>query len=121
MDKISTTKKNILKYIESQGITKKDFFQSIGISESNFKGKGLHSEIGSDKLVKILTAYPDINVEWLLTGEGNMLKNINNDYKDGEMSSDLLKEPESFLKKRIRFLEISNELMSQEIERLRKK
>jgi len=111
MDKISTTKKNILEYIESQKLSKKSFYESIGMSESNFKGKGLNSEIGSDKIGKILTIYPDINAEWLLTGKGNMLKGVQDDYIDEVVPPDSLNEPnESFYKRYVRSLEISNEL-----------
>lgn len=74
MDKILTIKENILQYIDNQSIVKEDFYRKTGISPSNFKGSGLKSEIGGDKIVKILTCYPDINPEWLLTGKGSMLK-----------------------------------------------
>lgn len=74
MDKISTIKKNILHFIENQGFKKEDFFNKIGVSYSNFKGKSLNSEIASDKLVIILTMFPELNSDWLLTGKGEMLK-----------------------------------------------
>lgn len=74
MDKISTIKKNILQFIDNQYIVKEDFYKKTGISSSNFKGANLKSEIGGDKIVKILTYYPEINPEWLLTGKGMMLK-----------------------------------------------
>jgi hypothetical protein len=78
MDKIFTTiKERILFYIENQGINKASFFKKIDVSASNFKGVGLKSEIGGDKIVKILSKYSDLNPEWLLTGKGEMLRNIN--------------------------------------------
>ena len=74
MDKISTIKENILYFIENQNIKKSDFYEKTDISASNFKGSGLNSEIGGSKIVKILTCYPEINPEWLLTGIGSMLR-----------------------------------------------
>lgn len=74
VDKISTIKENILYFIEKQGISKVSFYEKTEISASNFKGSGLKSEIGGDKIVKILSSYPEINPEWLLTGQGSMLK-----------------------------------------------
>lgn len=74
MDKISTIKENILYFIDKQHISKVDFYEKTEISASNFKGVGLKSEIGGDKIVKILSCYPEINPEWLLTGQGAMLK-----------------------------------------------
>lgn len=61
-------------YIDSQGITVAAFEKEAGLSNASFRktlqsGKG----IGSDKLEKILTIYPDLSAEWLLRGEGLML------------------------------------------------
>ena len=67
-----TIKERIL----SQGIKKVDFFEATGIQSSNFKGKNMSSQPGGDMLVKVLTIYPQLSAEWLLRGEGNMLKNI---------------------------------------------
>ena len=78
MDKISPIKENILYYIDNQNIKKEDFYKKTGISASNFKGPGLKSEIGGDKIVKILSIYDNISSEWLLTGQGPMLKEDNN-------------------------------------------
>lgn len=77
MNKISPIKERILQFIEIQNITKLDFCNKTGISYSNLKGKSLFSEIGGDKIVEILTTYPEISPEWLLTGKGNMLKDDN--------------------------------------------
>jgi len=121
MDKISTSKQNILQYIDSKGITKSSFYEVTGISPSNFKGKGLTSELGSDKLAKILSCYPDVNIEWVLTGKGKMLKQTTNNYTEQSTHTTELKEPDSYWKKKTRALEISIELMSQEIQRLRNK
>jgi phage repressor protein C with HTH and peptisase S24 domain len=74
MDKISTIKERILSFLEYNGIKKVDFYQATGVADSNFKGKNLYSQPGGDVLVKILTSYPNISAEWLLTGEGDMLK-----------------------------------------------
>lgn len=74
MEEISTIKKNIFYFIDYKGITKEEFYSKTGISSSNFKGTNRKSEIGGDKLIKILTIYPEINAEWLITGQGEMLK-----------------------------------------------
>ena len=75
MDKnLSPIKGRIIKYIEYKEITKEGFYKSSGITASNFKGEGRKSELGGEKIVKILSLYPEINAEWLLTGQGGMIK-----------------------------------------------
>lgn len=73
MDKIFSTKDRILHFLENKGIKKADFFKDLEISASNFKGVGLKSELGGDKLVKILQTYTELSAEWLLRGTGPML------------------------------------------------
>lgn len=73
-----TIKERILSFLESQGIKKVDFFEATGIQSSNFKGKNMSSQPGGDMLVKVLTIYPNLSAEWLLRGEGEMLKSLSN-------------------------------------------
>lgn len=76
MDKIfSPIKERALLFVENQGIKKDKFYSETSISPSNFKGLGAKSELGGDKIVKILTSYPLLNPNWLLKGEGEMILN----------------------------------------------
>jgi len=74
MDKKLTVKDKILSFLETKGINKADFYAETGIEPSNFKGKNKDSLPGSAMLVKILTKYPELSADWLLTGEGEMVK-----------------------------------------------
>ncbi|MCX4337297.1 MAG: hypothetical protein OSJ42_09700 [Bacteroidales bacterium] len=74
MENILTIKERILSFLESQGIKKVDFFEATGIQSSNFKGKNMSSQPGGDMIVRVLTIYPNLSAEWLLRGEGDMLK-----------------------------------------------
>jgi hypothetical protein len=74
MDKIFTIKERIILYLENKRISKSSFFDKTGISPSNFKGIGRKSELGGDKIVKILTAYQDLSSDWLLLNHGPMLR-----------------------------------------------
>ena len=74
MGDILTIKERILAFLDFKGIKKVDFFDATSIKDSNFKGKNLQSQIGGDMIVKILTTYPDLSAEWLLTGRGAMIK-----------------------------------------------
>lgn len=78
MDKIfAPIKGRIYEFLDKQDIKREDFYKNTNISSSNFKGKGAISEIGGDKIAKILTHYPDVNPDWLLTGRGPMLREEN--------------------------------------------
>lgn len=65
----------IKQFIDSEGIAVSAFEKSIGMSNASF-GKSLRSggAIGTDKLENILSVYPKLSPNWLLTGEGAMLK-----------------------------------------------
>lgn len=62
-------------FIDSIGKTPTSFEQIIGVSKGAIlkaiRNKGT---VGVETLEKIITNYPDLNVEWLITGHGSMLK-----------------------------------------------
>ncbi len=66
-------KKRILQYLESQGIKKSKFFTDVQLSSGLFKQPGIKGALGSDKIARILSQYPDLNGHWLLTGLGPMI------------------------------------------------
>jgi len=76
---LSLIKERIIVFLENQKIKKENFFKLTGISPSNFKGVGAKSELGGDKIVKILSIYKNLNPDWLLTGEGKMLRQPGSD------------------------------------------
>ena len=61
----------ILQFIDYKGISKLSFYKEVGLS-NGFLDK--NKSIGSEKLVKILNSYPEIEPLWLLLGQGEMLK-----------------------------------------------
>jgi hypothetical protein len=73
-EKIFTIKERILQLLESKGVVKDKFFNKIGVSYGNFKGKSLKSGLNSDTIAEISAIFPDVNLEWLLTGKGSMIK-----------------------------------------------
>ncbi|MBS4057792.1 MAG: hypothetical protein KGZ82_10790 [Bacteroidales bacterium] len=75
-DKIfSPIKERVLQYVDYKSIYREKFYLQTGISPSNFKGSAAKSELGGDKIVKILTTYPDLSPIWLTLGQGNMIIN----------------------------------------------
>jgi repressor LexA len=71
--KIATTKERILQFIDYQGISKQFFFRETGLKRGLLDADKLDSSISDIYLTKILATYPQLNPEWLLTGNGEML------------------------------------------------
>lgn len=57
-------------FIEYKGISKYKFYKDLGLSNGFLDKEG---NIGSDKCEKIIYQYPELNMLWLLTGQGEML------------------------------------------------
>lgn len=73
-------KERIIKIIEYKGIPKEEFYVKIGMTSANFRGKAKQTPINSTAIENILSEIPDVNPNWLLTGNGSMLK-------DGDVKS----------------------------------
>lgn len=56
-----------------------NFEKHTGISSGYFNK--VKSSIGSDTILKIITKFPEINVDWLITGNGEMLKSSTPQYQ----------------------------------------
>jgi tRNA A37 threonylcarbamoyladenosine modification protein TsaB len=69
------TIKRIKQYIDFKSVKVSAFEKEIGMSNGSFASQLKNNKtIGVNKLENILKKYPDLNPEWLLTGNGNMLK-----------------------------------------------
>lgn len=64
-------KERILQFIEYKRLSKNKFYKKTGLSNGILDKQG---GISSDSLEKIYYVYPEINLDWLLTGKGEMLK-----------------------------------------------
>lgn len=62
-------------YIHFKKISPHAFEKKIELSNGYFSKQLKHlGSVGSDILIKIHEAYPDVDILWILTGEGQMLK-----------------------------------------------
>lgn len=67
----SIFKQRILQYLDYKGISKYECYQKTGMSRSVLSQKNGMTE---DNILKFLAQYPEVSSEWLLTGNGEMLK-----------------------------------------------
>lgn len=64
----------VREYLDFKGISRYKFCNDLGFSNKFLDNS---SNMGTDKACKILHHYPDLNSEWLLTGNGTMIKEDN--------------------------------------------
>jgi hypothetical protein len=70
----SEIKLRILQFVDYIGVSMESFCRKISTDSANFRGKSAKSDLGSDKIVNILREYREISPDWLLLGEGQMIR-----------------------------------------------
>lgn len=79
-NKITNIKERILKIPVFKGVSKEKFFEEIGMTYGNFKGKSKETPINSNAIATIIAKYPEISLEWLITGKGSITASSTNDF-----------------------------------------
>lgn len=87
-----TAKDRLKEFLSSQKIGRNKFEEQINISTGYMSSKAI--TITSDVIEKTVSAYPDLNLDWLITGKGSMLKS--------EISNMLAESPMEYGKKQTR-------------------
>ena len=82
VQKISPTKQRILQFVDTLGISKRDFYAATGISRGTLESS---TGITKDTIAKVFATYPDLSPMWVVLGKGEMLNNQN----PGEKSCNL--------------------------------
>lgn len=75
-------KERLLQLADYKGLSVRAFEQECGLQRGNISNMSENGAIGSDKLSKIIDAISEVNIEWLITGKGAMLKNENTALSD---------------------------------------
>lgn len=66
-----SAKSNLLIFMEKQGIKKPEFYKKTGLS-NGFLDK--NDNISSHNIEIIISIFPELSLEWLITGKGEMLR-----------------------------------------------
>ena len=85
-----TVKTRILAFINYKGMKMKAFEDRCNLSSGYITS--MRKGFGSEKLNNVLTAFPELNREWLLYGEGEMLKSsvINHNVVHGNANNSIV-------------------------------
>ena len=73
--KISPFKRRLLQFIEHEGLSKRAFYESTGVSRGTLDNNSSLTEVS---ISKIFAAYERINPKWLIQGIGEMIKKPTN-------------------------------------------
>lgn len=68
----SPIKQNILLYLAEKGVTPYEFYKASGVTRGILQQ---NNGISEDNIARFLAYAPDVNIEWLITGKGDMLRN----------------------------------------------
>lgn len=110
MEKNLSDKEKIKQFLEYKGISKNKFYVQTGLSVG-FLDSG--NSLGVDRLRTIVNIYPDLNIEWVVTGEGSMTKTKQSTANSSALL-EIIKEKDARIEKYIR----ENERLSIRVKQL---
>lgn len=64
-------KQRLKAYLTAKKVSQLSFCNALGVSSGYISN--MRKSIAPDKISSIATNYPDLNIQWLLTGQGSML------------------------------------------------
>ncbi|SHF45446.1 S24 family peptidase [Dysgonomonas macrotermitis] len=68
-----TTKNRIIQFINYKNISKTIFLATTNIKRGFLDKDKLDASVSDQLLAKIIATYPELSLEWLITGKGNMI------------------------------------------------
>lgn len=74
-EKYTNIKERVLYFAKYKGVSVESFLKEIGMTYGSFKGKAKKGSLNSDAIDKMLTIHTELNPNWLISGEGDMISN----------------------------------------------
>lgn len=107
---ISSIKLRILEYASSKGLSKRKIYLQTGLANGTLDKK---TGLGEENIEKFISTFSDVNIEWLITGVGEMLKS-RLDKTLGEVTEPILKNKEDELLSTMRYtIELQKKLIAE--------
>jgi transcriptional regulator with XRE-family HTH domain len=103
-------------FIKSKGLGQTKFEERVGFSRGYISK--VKTSIGADKLSNIVEAFPDLNLDWLITGKGIMTNPSAQSAPFGQKADTLEDNSVEYKNKYLEILE-ENRVLRIEIEKLR--
>ena len=69
-----TTKERIVKLAEDNGLLKTNFLKKVGLRRGFLDSDKMGAAVTDRQIADILATFPAVNLEWLVSGEGEMYK-----------------------------------------------
>ncbi|MFW2375847.1 MULTISPECIES: hypothetical protein [Cellulophaga] len=92
-----------MQFIKHAGMSARQFDLSIGASNGyTLRMLKNNASIGSDVIENIVATYPNLNLVWLITGEGEMLKSDANSLNFNQLPKEKQSEIEQIIERKIR-------------------
>ena len=93
----------IMQFIKYAGLSARQFDISIGASNGyTLRMQKNKASVGSDVIENIVATYPQLNLVWLITGEGEMIKSETEILGFKQLSKDKQTEIEQLIEQKIR-------------------
>lgn len=71
MNNFTSIKERLIHILDIKNISRNKFYQDTGVAYGILSQK---NELKCDTLVKFITYFPDVNIEWILFEKGEMLR-----------------------------------------------
>tara|TARA_R110002050_G_scaffold156186_1_gene284111 strand:+ start:101 stop:487 length:387 start_codon:yes stop_codon:yes gene_type:complete len=93
----------IMQFIKYSGLSARQFDISIGASNGyTLRMQKNKASVGSDVIENIVATYPQLNLIWLITGEGEMIKSETEILGFNQLPRDKQTEIEQLIEQKIR-------------------
>ena len=82
-----TVKERINQFIDYKGISINAFESSIGVSKSYWSNT---QKISAEVVAEVLRVYSELSAEWVMCGDGSMLKQETKDVKEEKQKIEMI-------------------------------